>query len=149
MAALDQSSGERERLDAGMAILLQQPEIYALAGRDSSYGEICAAAERWLTGQTDSAAGEKLWAGRAFLPLLLAGLLALTAAVLWFIRKGLRAAAILSGLAALLALTAAGLWKFLCPTLTALPLIAAIVLLLLSAIAVDLIARHSKQAVAS
>ena len=149
LAALDHSSGERERLDAGMAILLQQPEIYALAGRDSSYGEICAAAERWLTGQTDSAAGEKLWAGRAFLPLLLAGLLALTAAVLWFIRKGLRAAAILSGLAALLALTAAGLWKFLCPTLTPLPLIAAIVLLLLSAIAVDLIARHSKQAVAS
>ena len=94
----------------------------------------------------DSAAQEERWAGRAFLPLILAGLLALIGAVLWFARKGLKAAAILSGLAALLSLSSAGLWKVLCPSLTALPFIAAIVLLLLSALSAELIVKSVKQA---
>ena len=129
-----------------MEILLNQPEISALAGRDSTYGEICAAAERYLSGQMDSAAQEGRWAGRAFVPLILAGLLALTGAVLWFARKGLKAAAILSGLGALLSLSSAGLWKVLCPSLTALPFIAAIVLLVLSALSAELIVKSVKQA---
>ena len=145
LAALDQYSSDGERLDAGMEILLQQPEISALAGRESTYGEICAAAERYLSGQMDSAAEEGRWAGRAFVLLISAGLLALTGAVLWFARKGLKAAAILSGLAALLSLSAAGLWKLMCPSLTALPFLAAALLLILSAIAVDLIAKSARQ----
>ena len=146
LAALDQYSSDEERLDAGMEILLQQPEISALAGRESTYGEICAAAERYLSGQMDSAAEEGRWAGRAFVLLISAGLLALTGAVLWFARKGLKAAAILSGLAALLSLSAAGLWKLMCPSLTALPFLAAALLLILSAIAVELIAKSARQA---
>ena len=145
LAALDQYSSDGERLDAGMEILLQQPEISALAGRESTYGEICAAAERYLSGQMDSAEEEGRWAGRAFVLLISAGLLALTGAVLWFARKGLKAAAILSGLAALLSLSAAGLWKLMCPSLTALPFLAAALLLILSAIAVELIAKSARQ----
>ena len=145
LAALDQYSSDEERLDAGMEILLQQPEISALAGRESTYGEICAAAARYLSGQMDSAAEEGRWAGRAFVLLISAGLLALTGAVLWFARKGLKAAAILSGLDALLSLSAAGLWKLMCPSLTALPFLAAALLLILSAIAVELIAKSARQ----
>ena len=141
---LDKYRDEEERLSAGMAALLREPEIASLAGPDSSYGEICAAAERYLTGQTDSAAEEKLWAGRALTALALAGILALASAILWFIKRQLTAAAILSGLCALAALAAGALWKFMCPSLTGLPFIAAAILLAAAAIATDLIARHSK-----
>ncbi len=140
---LDQYSSDEERLAAGMDILLQVPEINALAGRDSTYAEICAAAERWLNEQIDSAREEALWSRLVFILLAAAGLMALVSALLWAMKKLLPCSAILAGISALLALAAAGLWKFMCPSLTALPFIAAIVLLIISGIAVDLIARHS------
>ena len=144
LSALDSYSSEEEKLSAGMEALMQTPEISALAGRDSSYGQICAAAERYLTEQTDSAAGEKLWAGRVLISLLLAGLLALAAAVLRLFGKAPKAAALLLALAALLSLVSAGLWKFLCPSLTALPFLAALILLIAALIAEPLL-RSNKE----
>ena len=139
MTALDSYSSDEEKLSAGMAALMQTPEISALAGQNSSYGQICAAAERYLTEQTESAAGEKLWAGRVLIALLLAGLLALAAAVLRLFGKAPKAAALLLALAALLSLVSAGLWKFLCPSLTALPFLAALILLVAALIAEPLL----------
>ena len=142
---LDRYSSDEERLASGMNILLQEPAIYALAGRNSTYAEICAAAERWLNEQIDSAREEALWSRRVFLLLGAAGLLSLLSILLWVMKKLLPCSAILAGLSALLALAAAGLWKAMCPSLTALPFLAAVVLLILSGTAVDLIARHSHQ----
>ena len=139
---LDRYSSDEERLAAGMDLLLQVPEISALAGRSSTYAEICAAAERWLNEQIDSAREEALWSRLVFL-LGAAGLLSLISLLLWVMKKLLPCSAILAGLSALLALAAAGLWKAMCPSLTALPFIAAVALLILSGTAVDLIARHS------
>ena len=134
-----------QRLAAGMDLLLQVPEISALAGRSSTYAEICAAAERWLNEQIDSAREEALWSRLVFLLLGAAGLLSLISLLLWVMKKLLPCSAILAGLSALLALAAAGLWKAMCPSLTALPFLAAVALLILSGTAVDLIARHSHQ----
>ena len=140
---LDKYSSDEERLAAGMDILMQNPQISALAGRNSTYGEICAAAERYLNEQMDDANSEYLWSGRLFLLLLEAGILGLAAALLWLMKKQLPLAGVLAGLSAVCALLSAVLWKFLCPSLSSLPFFSALALLVLAGIAVDIIIRSS------
>lgn len=149
LLTLDNYSDEEERLSAGMGALMRDPQIAALAGRGSTYAEICAAAESYLRTLAADVDEESLWAQRASILLAAAGIMGLAAAVIWLIGKPLPVSALLSRVAALFALASGALWKLMCPSLTALPFVAAVLLFIAAAVNAGLISRPASRKHAS
>lgn len=106
LQALCGYSDDETRLAAGVALLMQEPEIAARAGTGATYAAVCTAAQAFFA--EDAAAAQRECTQRIVIDavLLAAALFGLCAGVLGFAGKSMRPAMVFAAISALLALAA-------------------------------------------
>ena len=104
LQSLSSYSDEQTRLEAGVQLLMQQPDIASRAGTGATYAEVCTAAQAFFA--EDAAAAQRECTQRTvfYALLLAAAAFGLCAGLLGLAGKGARPAAVFSAVAALLAL---------------------------------------------
>ena len=132
---LDQYSDEREALSQGIRLLKEEKDVKALLPGNAAVREVLDAAEQVFQELQQQSEGQKRWSLMAALCLFLAGLLSLVALFLRLLkRKRLLPAAVLSALAGLMSLIALVLWRSRCAALGDLLPLAALLLIVFSAL---------------
>lgn len=143
--ALDAYSDDKERLEAGMKLLMADENVKKLSGSTATYAELCDAAEDYFSAQIKAARDEARWANILTVALSSTVVLALAALLLWQSPKSSGAAAILAGVAAVAALICGILWHTHCPADGALAFAAGLTLCFVAAVCTDLMAKTRKE----
>lgn len=106
LQALSSYSDEETRLEAGVALLMQESDIAARAGAGATYAEVCTAAQAYFA--EDAAAAQRECTQRTviYALLLAAALFGLCAGVLGLVGKARRPAVIFAAVSTLLAFAA-------------------------------------------
>ena len=146
LAALDKYSDEKERLEAGMKLLMSDENVKKLSGSTATYAELCDAAEEYFASQIDSANDEAWWANVLTAALTVTVVLALISLLLWQFVRSSGAAAIIAGVSAVAALVCGVLWHNHCPADGTLAFAAGLTLCLIAVVCTDLMAHRAKEA---
>ena len=146
LAALDKYSDEKERLEAGMKLLMSNENVKKLSGSTATYAELCDAAEEYFASQIDSANDEAWWADVLTAALTVTVVLALISLLLWQFVRSSGAAAIIAGVSAVAALVCGVLWHNHCPADGTLAFAAGLTLCLIAVVCTDLMAHRAKEA---
>ena len=146
LAALDKYSDEKERLEAGMKLLMSDENVKKLSGSTATYAELCDAAEEYFASQIDSANDEAWWANVLTAALTVTVILALISLLLWQFARSSGAAAIIAGISAVAALVCGVLWHSHCPADGTLAFAAGLTLCLIAVVCTDLMAHRAKEA---